>query len=162
MPLMLGNGWSMFRRPPFLHSTEYRFPFKAVRLKNKSKRGRSVSQVTPQGRPVNREAASRGSSSRDESPLGLTLGWVLKLVGIIRGFSGKCDNSNLEGIIVEINAPFGRRMSREVLGEPIQVERWYFSILLMYASQTEDNGWKRGWQYDQVYFVHQVYILAAA
>ncbi len=46
-----------------------------------------------------------------------------KLVGIIRGFSGKCDNGNLDWIIVEISAPFGRQMSRKTSGDPIEVER---------------------------------------
>lgn len=45
------------------------------------------------------------------------------LVGIIRGFSGKCDNGNLDWIIVGISAPFGRQLSRETSGDPIEVER---------------------------------------
>lgn len=46
-----------------------------------------------------------------------------KLTGIIRGFSGKCDNGNLDWIVVEISAPFGRQMSRKTSGDPIEVER---------------------------------------
>lgn len=43
-----------------------------------------------------------------------------KLLGIIRGFSGKCDNHNLDWIIVEISAPFVRLMSREISEDPLR------------------------------------------
>lgn len=68
-------------------------------------------------------------SSGVESPLKLNsqLGFE-KLVGIIRGFSGKCDNGNLDWIIVEISTPFGRQMSRKTPADPIEVERLHLIL----------------------------------
>lgn len=55
----------------------------------------------------------RWKSPRLNSPLGSE-----KLLGFIKGFSRKCDNSNLDWIIVEISAPFGRHTSRKTSADP--------------------------------------------
>lgn len=64
-----------------------------------------------------------------------------KLVGIIRGFSGKCDNGNLDWIIVEISAPFGREMSRKPSRDTIEVQRL---PLLSWGNSGCVALWQRG------------------
>lgn len=50
--------------------------------------------------------------SWDESPLSLTIQLALKkTVGIVRGFTLKCDKGNLNWIMIEISAPSRKQMS---------------------------------------------------
>lgn len=99
--------------------------FKPVWQKKESKRGCSLSKVTLKGQPVNSAVWSEPHmviSSRDKSPPSLTPSFE-KLAGIIRGFSRKCDNGNLDWIIVDISTPFGKQIRRKISGDPVKVER---------------------------------------
>lgn len=115
------DGWSMFDRPFSAH--HILIAFKAVWLKKKVNEG----AVYPRWQWKDSQwmvlQASDGCIKRRwKSPkLNSQLSFE-KPVGIIRGFRGKCDNGNLDWIIVEISAPFGRQMSRETSGDPIEVE----------------------------------------
>lgn len=62
--------------------------------------------------------------SWDESPLSLTIQLGLKkTVGIVRGFSWKCDKGNLDWIMIEISAPSRRQMSGITSADLSGVER---------------------------------------
>ena len=99
--------------------------FKAV---EESKRGCSLSQVTPKGQSAASFTRLHQAEMKVPPELNSRLSFE-KLVGIIRGFSWKCDNGNLDWIVVEISEPFGRQMSRKTSGDPVEVKNITFGVL---------------------------------
>lgn len=143
MQHVLQDGWSMFDRP-FLHITGYWLPSKLYGWRKKWMRVQFISGDTE--RTASEQCCVKRAShacikQRWKSPkLNSQLSFE-KLVGIIRGFSGKCDNGNLDWIIVEISTPFGRQMRRKPSRDTIEVQRL---PLLFWGNNGCVALWQRG------------------